>query len=90
MMARRKPKAYETPWTQTAAGHARYLEQRAEAQAKANLTGHDYGLCRNDVFRDFSVFMLPQRQHRFGHELTCEVVSCTDLSRCPPGHGPVK
>jgi hypothetical protein len=24
----------------------------------------------------------------FGHELTCEVVSCESLDRCQPGHGP--
>ncbi len=36
----------------------------------------------------WSVFTLPARQFRSCSELRCEVVSCSDLFRCPPGHGP--
>jgi len=75
-------------WRNTAEGDTKYRAARAKAQQSANETGYDYGLEANDVFREFSVFMLPQKQNRCGHELRCEVVSSERLERCQPGHGP--
>jgi hypothetical protein len=65
-----------------------YKEARAQAQAKANSLGFDFGLEFNSIFRTYNVFMLPQKRNRTGHELRCEVVSCEDLSKCQKGHGP--
>jgi hypothetical protein len=75
-------------WTRTPAGSAKYHAARTEAQHKANETGYDYGIERNDLFKTFHVFMLPRVENRYGHELRAEVVSCEDLARCQPGHGP--
>jgi len=75
-------------WTQTADGMAKYKEALEGAQKKANETGFDYGLERNDLFKSFHVFVLPRRENRCGHELRCEVVSCVYLDKCQPGHGP--
>lgn len=75
-------------WAHTPAGAARYKAARAEAQRAANADGFDRGLERNDLMKSFNVLMLPRRENRNGHELRCEVVSCEDLSRCQPGHGP--
>lgn len=64
-----------------------YREIRAAAQAAADADGHDRGIERlNGSFRSF---LLPRRENRYGHELRCEVVSCSDLRRCVPGHGPI-
>jgi hypothetical protein len=63
-----------------------YRAARAEAQSKANATGYDHGIERNAI--GWSVFMLPQKQNRYGHELRCEVVSCEHLDRRQKGHGP--
>lgn len=66
--------------------HASYAEVRAYAQAQADLSGFDYGLWRSGpewVFR-----MLPRKANRTGRELNCEVVSCSILAKCQPGHGP--
>lgn len=75
-------------WTRTERGSAKYRAARSDAQKRANETGFDHGVERNDVFKTFRVFMLPQKQNRCGHELLCEVVSCEDLKRCQKGHGP--
>lgn len=82
---RRAPKV---DWRSTPAGHARYLERRAEAQRRANETGYDHGLEYNELFRDFHVSTLPARQHRAGHELRVEVVHPERLESVKPGHGP--
>lgn len=82
--ARKDPSA----WAYTEAGTANYRAARAEAQKRADETGFDYGIERNDLFKEFRVFMLPQKSNRTGHELRCEVVSCADLSKCQRGHGP--
>lgn len=87
-MAARKQKKDPTAWLSTDAGQAAYRRARASAQAKANETGYDHGLERNDLFKTFSVFMLPKRENRTGHELRAEVVSCEHLDHCKPGHGP--
>lgn len=63
-----------------------YNEAKAEAQAKANEMGYDYGV--EKLGASYRAFMLPQKKNRFGHELRCEVVSCTILANCKPGHGP--
>jgi hypothetical protein len=68
-----------------------YAEARAHAQRRANETGLDHGV--EPVGKPFPgtymVYMLPQRQNRYGHERRCEVVSCERLSDCRPGHGPI-
>jgi hypothetical protein len=65
-----------------------YPAARAAAQAEANKYGQDQGLEWNDIFHTWRHFGLPMRKHRFGFELRVEVVSCEDLARCQPGHGP--
>jgi hypothetical protein len=47
---------------------------RAEAQARANETGADFGVERNELMREWGFFMLPGPQNRYGFELRCEVV----------------
>jgi hypothetical protein len=68
----------------------RYEQVKAEAQDLANLYGFDYGVekCGFPERPEYRYFMLPRRENRYGFELRCEVVSCTDLSKCRPGHGP--
>jgi hypothetical protein len=63
-----------------------YETCRAAAQKLANELGFDYGV-EKDAF-GYHHFMLPQRKDRYGHELACEVVSCENLAKCRPGHGP--
>lgn len=64
-----------------------YVNAREEAQRAANASGLDYGVERNEAGGYFA-HCLPRREHRRGFELRCEVVSCEDLERCAPGHGP--
>lgn len=77
-----------TLWRTSDSGTATYRETRALAQSQANESGCDYGIEANDLFQTWRSFMLPQRRNRSGHELQCEVVSCENLDRCQPGHGP--
>lgn len=79
-------------WRETAEFQAKYTAAKAEARARADATGYDVGI---EVFdgtvahlRGLRVFMLPNKENRYGHETTCEVVSCSTLSRCAKGHGP--
>jgi hypothetical protein len=65
-----------------------YMVVRDWAQAQADETGFDYGIEYNASFFEFRAWMLPGRKFRSGHELRCEVVSCTTLSKCRSGHGP--
>ena len=65
-----------------------YEEARAEAQNRANATGLDHGVEQNKLFKHWSIFTLPQKRFRSGHELRCEVVMCERLENCNPGHGP--
>jgi hypothetical protein len=65
-----------------------YQSVRAEAQKQANGTGFDYGIVKGECPPHYYMFMLPCRENRQGYELRCEVVSCEDLSKCKPGHGP--
>lgn len=76
-----------TAWRTSPEGTKRYHAARAEAQQRANDTGCDYGLEANDLFRTFSIRMLPKVANRFGHDLRCEVVSSEHESRQQPGHG---
>lgn len=75
-------------WRDTPAGQAAYVVKRAEAQALANQHGYDVGLQVNELFKYWSTHALPRRENRAGWELQCEVVSCENLDRCQPGHGP--
>lgn len=86
MTTRRKDTAVD--WTTTTDALMKYRAARAEAQVAANADGFDRGLERNDLFKSFRVFLLPRRENRYGFETRCEVVSCSDLSRCQKGHGP--
>lgn len=63
-----------------------YAEARAEAQRRADESGFDVGVYA--VHGGYSQMLLPAKQHRYGWETQCEVVHCSDLSRCMPGHGP--
>lgn len=81
-------RARKIPWSETSAGIEAYVATRAKAQAEANRDGFDRGLEANDLFKQWTYRMLPQRRNRYGHELQCEVVSCENLDRCQPGHGP--
>ncbi len=83
-----KRKTNKVDWTTTAEGSRKYYEARAQAQTLANADGFDRGVERNDAFKYFAVFMLPQKSNRYGFELRCEVVSCESLVKCQPGHGP--
>ena len=75
-------------WRETPQGIALYRTRRAEAQARANATGFDHLLTKNDLFRDYMICMVPERKNRFGRDLDGEIVSCENLERCQLGHGP--
>jgi hypothetical protein len=64
-----------------------YSEVRAKAQAEADADGFDRGL--EKFYDGYSYRMLPEKRNRCGHELRCEVVMCSTLSKCQPGHGPM-
>lgn len=64
-----------------------YEEARKSAQAKADATGWDYIL--RPVYNGWTVTMLPRRENRFGADLDGEVVMCSNLDQCKPGHGPL-
>lgn len=66
---------------------AKYFETLKAAQADADRTGADYGLEYNR-YSGYRYFRLPAKTYRAGHELRCQVVTCSDLDRCLPGHGP--
>ena len=63
-----------------------YDQAKGEAQRKADTLGFDHGV--EACYGGYSVFMLPAKRYRMGHELRCEVVSATDLRTCRNGHGP--
>jgi hypothetical protein len=65
-----------------------YLEVKKAAQALADETGFDVGIELNPDFMYYRSFLLPRKEHRCGFELYCEVVHCTDLTKCQVGHGP--
>lgn len=82
-----RTKADPTAWRSTPKGIADYQATRADAQARANAAGHDWGLEANDLYRNWTSFRLPCRQNRAGHELRCEVVSPENIATTQPGHG---
>lgn len=47
---------------------------RAEAQARANETGRDFGVEFNPLYKEWSFMGLPNPENRYGCELRCEVV----------------
>lgn len=62
-----------------------YEEARNEAQRLANEAaratpdyakkgGCDWGLERNKIFKEYSIYRLPLPHNRYGFELRCEVV----------------
>lgn len=85
----KRTKKDPTAWRETEQGRANYQTVRAQAQASANIDGFDRGIEANDLFKEYTMFTLPRRENRYGFELRCEVVMCTNLSKCQPGHGPV-
>lgn len=86
----KRTKKDPTAWRSTPEFDSKYSVAKAEAQAKADASGRDHGLEINDLFKSFMVRALPNRENRYGHELRCEVVSCSDLSKIPAGHGPCR
>jgi hypothetical protein len=62
-----------------------YQEAFSEAQKGADETGYDYYVSK-DAF-GFNFGMLPQRKNRFGRDLSCQVVMCSDINKIKPGHG---
>lgn len=76
-------------WTTTEQGRQRYQAARADAQRRANETGCDHQLVRNDIFKDFTVRMIPEKKNRYGRDLDGEVVMCEILDKCWRGHGPL-
>lgn len=64
-----------------------YSSAKAHAQKQADEYGYDYGVEKNKLFSTFSVFMLPCKENRYGHELFCETVHPSKPSRTNPGHG---
>lgn len=83
-----KSKKPKLRWADSPEGLAAYTRARAQAQAIANESGGDVGIECNEMFKQWRTFLLPQRRHRQGHELQCEVVMCENIDRCLPGHGP--
>ena len=63
-----------------------YQKVRAHAQAQADATGFDWGV---EAVADGATrcWSLPRAEHRFGHELRCEVAHPTRLDVTQPGHG---
>lgn len=86
----KRTRSPKTPWSQTAEGLDSYRGARAGAQELADRDGFDIGIWPNEIFRCWTTQTLPRRENRFGHEARCEVVSCSVLARCQPGHGPTR
>ena len=64
-----------------------YAEVRAAAQKLADELGFDYGVEKD--FFGYRHFMLQEKKNRYGHELQCEIVMCSHIDKCQPGHGPL-
>jgi hypothetical protein len=84
---KRKP---TVKYTSTPKGSEEYKQVKTAAQAAADADGFDRGV---EVFDGpmayVHTFMLPNKENRRGFELRCEVVMCSDLSKCQKGHGPL-
>jgi hypothetical protein len=76
-----------TGWRNSTDGIAKYKAAKTDAQARADSSGRDFGLEANDLFKSWNVFGLPNRENRCGHELRCEVVSCSSIEKTAKGHG---
>lgn len=63
-----------------------YNEVKKFAQSKADETGYDYGI--EKLVNFYSVFMMSSIEFRAGREVRCEIVHCSKLENCAPGHGP--
>jgi hypothetical protein len=61
-----------------------YEEAFAFAQSSANGNGFSYGL--EKLAGQWHVFMLPRRENRSGHELTCQEVRCMNAAQVRKGH----
>jgi hypothetical protein len=85
----RKAQKNAAAWRDTIEASEKYRAAKTEAQKRANENGFDYGLEACDLFKEFRIFMLPQKKNRSGHELQCEVVLCENLDTCQKGHGPL-
>jgi hypothetical protein len=83
----KRTKKDPTAWRSTPAGVTAYNNAKEVAQGRADATGFDFGLEWNDLFKEWSVRVLPARDNRSGHELRCEVVSATDINKQQKGHG---
>ena len=62
-----------------------YLEVKGMAMALANASGADYGI--ESLGGEWRKFRLPASAFRTGHELRCEVVTCSYWDVILPGHG---
>ena len=80
-------------WRDTPMGLAAYEAARAEAQARADASGLDVGIEISDTCQVstpvINVRFLPQKKNRNGYNAFAEVVMCSDLAKCMPGHGPL-
>ena len=54
-----------------------WKEAHTEATKLANLCKRDVGISKSKEFGKeiFNIFLLPNRENRFGRELTCEIVN---------------
>lgn len=77
-----------TAWRNTPEFVSKYKLVRAEAQGLCNADGFDRGIEPDDLYKTWRHFLLPEKHDRYGHEVTCEVVSCMHIDKCQPGHGP--
>jgi hypothetical protein len=84
----KRVKADPSAWRDSPNGTAAYQAARSTAQRQANADGFDRGIEANNLFKIFTICMLPARENRQGFELRCEVVSCETLEKCQKGHGP--
>jgi hypothetical protein len=73
-------------WHDSPEGLAAYSAALKLAQARADELKMDHALEFNGLFRYWTSRILPQKQHRYGSDHTCQVVMPTVGAR--PGHGP--
>lgn len=65
-----------------------YPAAKAAAQARADATGMDVGLEWLGTYSGWVARGLPCKGSRFGSDRLVECVSCSDITKCFPGHGP--
>lgn len=80
-------------WRDTPMGRAAYGAAKAEAQALADASGLDVGIEISDTCPIsapvINVRFPPNKKNRQGYTSFAEVVMCSDLAKCMPGHGPL-